>query len=64
MRTPHGGVGVNLIAYEHVDIPTLIKVRAARARELAPLPFRPRPGDVVEFEADDHVQQITLPSEA
>lgn len=54
---------MEVIAYEHVDIPTLVKVRAARARELAPLPYRPRPSDVVEFEADEHVQQITLPSE-
>ena len=54
---------MQVVEYEHVDIPTLIKVRAARARELAPLPFRPRPSDVVEYEADDHVQQVTLESE-
>lgn len=51
------------LRYEHVDIPTLVKVREARARELAPLPYRPRPGDSLEFVADEHVQQITLPSE-
>jgi hypothetical protein len=54
---------MEVIAYEHVDIPTLVKVREARARELVPPPFRPRRGDVLEFVADDHVQQITLPSE-
>lgn len=54
---------MTVIPYEHVDIPTLIKVREARAREMAPTLFRPRPSDIVEFEADDHVQQITLPSE-
>jgi hypothetical protein len=54
---------MEVIAYEHVDIPTLVKVREARARELAPLPYRPRPGDSLEFVADDRVQQITLASE-
>lgn len=54
---------MEVVAYEHVDIPTLIKVREARARELAPLPYRPRLGDVLEFVADDRVQQVTLSSE-
>lgn len=54
---------MNVIEFEHVDIPTLIKVRAARAAEMAPLAYRPRPSDIVEYEADDHVQQITLAAE-
>lgn len=51
---------MEVVAYEHVDIPTLISLRAARAAELAAPAYRPRPGDVLEFEADEHVQQITL----
>jgi hypothetical protein len=52
---------VSVIEFEYVDIPTLVKLRAARTP--APQPYEPRACDVVEFEADDHVQQITLASE-
>jgi len=46
------------VDFEWVDIPTLIKLRAARSP--APLPYKPRAADVVEFEADDRVQQVTI----
>jgi hypothetical protein len=52
---------VSVIEFEYVDIPTLIKLRAARTP--APRPYKPRPCDTVEYEADDHVQQVTLASE-
>lgn len=54
---------IEVVPYEHVDIPTLSKVREARARELAPVSYRPRPSDIVQYDADDRVQQVTLTSE-
>lgn len=52
---------MTVIPYEHVHIPTLIKLRAAT--QPAPAPYVPQSRDVVEWEAQPHVQQITLPSE-
>jgi hypothetical protein len=49
---------MNEIRYVHVDIPALI---AERTRQSPP--YVPRRSDVVEYEVDDHVAQITLPNE-
>lgn len=52
---------MTVIPFEYVHIPTLIKLRAAA--QPAPAPYVPQAGDVVEWVADEHVQNVVLPSQ-